>query len=928
MATHDRAAGGCCCCCCCGRALRFGLLACSLLATLSAWPQGRPPAARPASESPPPALLRADNAIERGDSFAAANEPGAALQEYLAAWSALAPSATLDVRAALQLRIGLSLHELGRYAEAIESLQHALSLQAGTDPTARGRILHALGDAQARLSPATALVTYAQALRERQRAGDTAGEARTRLNRAYALADEGRYAEALDDLQTARLALARATTARPADQAALRTAEGLVQTFLGQHDAALQAFTEAQGFARVAGNRAGVALNLMNVGAVHIERHAYGQAYAAFEQARDAAPPGADELRGQIINGLGYARVRQGRGAEAVPLLREAVALQREVGRASELARALDSLGGALAQVPAPAEAQAIYLEAVLTARQAQLPEDEREALFSLGRLAVAQGQPAVAILWLKQAVNLSQRLRAGTSALRLDLRSSYASRLAAPYQLLAQLLIGQGRIAEGESVLMAMKEAEFRDFTRGDGDVSAEVPLTDAERALADRINTLAGQLVEALVALNAESARPGTAGSPVLARLRDNQLQLNRQLVDVLADVERRERARGADATLVTIATRSKLDKMVRSLRDGPLAERAVSIVYVPDQSATTVLLMTGDGPVPLELSVGLQSLEPQVRTLRERILSRAAYESEARRLHAQLVAPVERRLAELGLGEATWLLFLSDSLRYLPFAALVDESGRHVVERHRLVVLTTPELEQVSLPPITTWRVAGFGSTQPVPRQNLGPLPAARAELRGIVRSTDNPQGLLPGTARLDAEFTREAWMGIFQQGSAAPPPETVVHVASHFKAAAGDWSRSFLVLGEGSLFSMSELSAAYALHLDHLDLITLSACATEVNDQARGRELEGMGVALQRLGARSVIGTLWTIQDEASALLTQAFYRARGETRRMSKAAALQQAQLDLLQGRVRAANPAVSLAHPYYWAPFILMGNWQ
>jgi CHAT domain-containing protein len=55
--------------------------------------------------------------------------------------------------------------------------------------------------------------------------------------------------------------------------------------------------------------------------------------------------------------------------------------------------------------------------------------------------------------------------------------------------------------------------------------------------------------------------------------------------------------------------------------------------------------------------------------------------------------------------------------------------------------------------------------------------------------------------------------------------------------------------------------------------------------------------------------------------------KAFYDARGAQRRMSKAAALQAAQLKLLRGEVVSSNPAVTLSKPYYWAPFLLMGNW-
>ena len=72
---------------------------------------------------------------------------------------------------------------------------------------------------------------------------------------------------------------------------------------------------------------------------------------------------------------------------------------------------------------------------------------------------------------------------------------------------------------------------------------------------------------------------------------------------------------------------------------------------------------------------------------------------------------------------------------------------------------------------------------------------------------------------------------------------------------------------------------------------------------------------------------MIGTLWPVQDDGSAVLMRAFYAARGEQRQMSKAQALQHAQLLLLGGQLKSRNAAIDLRHPYYWAPFILMGNW-
>jgi CHAT domain-containing protein len=80
-------------------------------------------------------------------------------------------------------------------------------------------------------------------------------------------------------------------------------------------------------------------------------------------------------------------------------------------------------------------------------------------------------------------------------------------------------------------------------------------------------------------------------------------------------------------------------------------------------------------------------------------------------------------------------------------------------------------------------------------------------------------------------------------------------------------------------------------------------------------------------LMKKGARAVIATLWEVQDQGTAALMHGFYAARGETRRQSKAAALRAAQLAMLHGELRDPAGRLDFRHPYFWAPFVLMGNW-
>ncbi|MHC5828531.1 MAG: CHAT domain-containing protein, partial [Nostoc sp.] len=96
---------------------------------------------------------------------------------------------------------------------------------------------------------------------------------------------------------------------------------------------------------------------------------------------------------------------------------------------------------------------------------------------------------------------------------------------------------------------------------------------------------------------------------------------------------------------------------------------------------------------------------------------------------------------------------------------------------------------------------------------------------------------------------------------------------------------------------------------------LELLILSACETAAGDQRAVLGLAGMAV---RSGARSTLGTLWAVQDESTVDLMNKFYLELSQPG-VTKAEALRQAQLLLL----RSSN----YGHPYYWAPFVLVGNW-
>ncbi len=154
--------------------------------------------------------------------------------------------------------------------------------------------------------------------------------------------------------------------------------------------------------------------------------------------------------------------------------------------------------------------------------------------------------------------------------------------------------------------------------------------------------------------------------------------------------------------------------------------------------------------------------------------------------------------------------------------------------------------------------------------------------------------------------------------------------------------GDETDSFLLLGDGKKLSLKEIKDGY--EFVNLDLLTLSACETAVGGgkDANGREVEGFGALAQNQGAKGVIATLWPVADESTGQFMQLFYGLRQKNPGITKAEAMQRAQAAFIERRVApaldevsrgltrtGASPAAAATtdHPYYWAPFILMGNW-
>ena len=291
----------------------------------------------------------------------------------------------------------------------------------------------------------------------------------------------------------------------------------------------------------------------------------------------------------------------------------------------------------------------------------------------------------------------------------------------------------------------------------------------------------------------------------------------------------------------------------------------------------------------------------LSYHVRRLRRRLQDPFAqdYLDPARRLYQWLVAPYADELDARGIDT---LVFVPDGpLRTIPMAALHD-GERFIVERY--AIATAPGLGLVDPQPLDLDAVEILLGGVSAPVQGFSQLPEVGRELAAV-------QERFGGVVLLDEQFLVERLQTAFAESE-----PTVVHLATHAQFT-GEASTSFILTYDGRLNidRLDDLISAGRFREQLLELLVLSACETALGDERAALGLAGIAV---RAGARSALGSLWTVSDRATTDLITTFYDGIADPA-VSKAQALRAAQLALIE------EPATR--HPALWSPFLLINNW-
>jgi CHAT domain-containing protein len=502
----------------------------------------------------------------------------------------------------------------------------------------------------------------------------------------------------------------------------------------------------------------------------------------------------------------------------------------------------------------------------------------QAQALETLGRRdeALTAYRKAVAIIEAVRTRLREERFRAG-----------YIQDKYQVYVALVRLLLSLEQADEAFSFAERLRSRRHLELL----DQAPRKAESPSEDALKGRIRRLQRAIEE-------ESAKPAAERRAAALDLFSGELAAAEREYQGLLDDLRTRRPEHARARALAVPTSDQIRQ--------DLPAQTALIEYVVGDEEVAIFVLTRQGMGAVTVPQRHADLRTRVELLRDLIVREGTSDwlKPAESLRRTLLEPIEKG----GWLQGIRRLYLVPHgvLHYVPFAALPrrDRNGvRYLVE----------DYEVAHLPAAATLvhsrREAGAARTLFGLAPARARLPYAKQEVHGVAEFFRQPQLLLVGRGATESAFKRRA------------PDYRVVHLATHgyFNKLNPLFSGLELEPGEADNGRL-EVHEILGLRLD-ADLVTLSACETalgggHVAEVPAGDDIVGLTRAFLAAGSRSVLATLWEVNDRSTLRLMRRFYRDRA---RVGTAASLAAAQRELCHGSDR-------YRHPYFWAPFVLVGD--
>ena len=383
-------------------------------------------------------------------------------------------------------------------------------------------------------------------------------------------------------------------------------------------------------------------------------------------------------------------------------------------------------------------------------------------------------------------------------------------------------------------------------------------------------------------------------------------------RELVSLLTEVPNQKNLIAARDTIESL----QIAELENYFRQACLTGKPEQIDNIDPRAATiypivledklaTIVAVAGQPLTYHEAAVGKTQVK---QTISNFLINSNIAASTKRRLasgeqiYSWLVEPHQQQFEEQNIET---LVFIPDSgMRNLPLAAINDSAGNYLIQNYELAVtpglqLLPDETENENIRAV----IGGLSESN----EGFTALPGVDTEVATLSET-------VASTVLLNNEFTKQELKTTLANQDEAG----ILHLATHGQFSSNP--EETFVKTYNDRINVNELDDLLRVRqetprLKPIDLFVLSACSTAAGDERAALGLAGVAV---RSGARTTIGTLWSVKDESTAILIEEMYRNLEQNK--GKGESLRAAQLKLIEHK--------EFNHPSFWSPFLLVGQWQ
>jgi len=633
------------------------------------------------------------------------------------------------------------------------------------------------------------------------------------------------------------------------------------------------------------------------------------------------------------LQGLGLAYQRAKKFEEAIRTFEKALeVIEKNNLRSARTGDIYDNLARVYLQQKDTVRAESYFLKAFELGSKLQLSGLLNASAIQLGNLAFQKDKPAEAVEYYKKAIGSIESSRSQIQS--EELRKSYFANQGAAYVGIIRASLSANQPSDGFDYNERARSRAFLDLLGTKVQLSRGGSLAEEEQTLKARINALSARL---------GGPDDGEEEAPVDGAQLRRELAAAQKAYDTFVAKVKKENKEQASLMNVEPLT-------VKQVQD--LLDPGVTMLeYFVTNELVIAWVVGKDSVQSVQIPFRRKELQAKVTSFRESISQLeepSKLNQQAEQLHKLLIQPALPHVKGKEL-----IIVPHDVLHYLPFQALLSPQSKYLIEDFPISYLSSASLMQFTQEKKKargelTSILAKGGNVLTFGNPDLGD-PKMSLSFAGV--EAKEIKSLYPqSTVYLETEATEERAKSLVGNND-------IVHFASHAELSEDDPLSSAILLArsdkeDGRL----EVREIFGMDLK-ASLVVLSACETGLGKLSSGDELVGLTRAFIYAGTPSVVASLWNVEDSSTAQLMASFYK---NLKTMTKVEALRQAQLQLIQGKTNSellarrgiggigklgeaakAQPSpdtassarsvpetisVSTSHPYFWAPFILVGE--